>query len=409
MRKLMLKAAWLLGIVSLAALLYVGALATMNGLGPVSLLIGETIDVRRHVTLEYSDPVFGDPPSIEKVWDAPSRFRIWGDDYLSPPAVSGGVAFVHAADCHLYAIDLATHSRKWGRDAYCYPDTPLITNGSVVIMATQPKIFAFDVGTGELVWERRELWRISTGHFYLENDTLFLPVTDQIVALDAMTGETRWTASVSGLSEIALNEGSIVVVSGAKLTGFDAQTGRQSWDIRIDGLKTIKAITADYGVIVVTDCEHQVVALGSPNFTEAWRFDSRMQFAPEDVAVGRPSDFCGAPLFLSQERVHVHIRQGAGWSWIALDMGAGAYLWTASANLDETALALCGRWICGIGAYGLTLEALDLESGKLAWRFLIEDPHMEGIVVSNGEGFLTNGDDLFRMDFNSWSEAIRFN
>jgi outer membrane protein assembly factor BamB len=372
----------------------------------------DQIKTQRHAQPDSYEPNFGSAPRIEKIWKAPTEFRIWGDDYLSPPEIRNGMAFVHAADCQLYAIDLASRSERWHRDANCYPQFPLLTNDTLLFLTDGPYVTAFDQRTGEIVWER-SFDHVPRLQVFLDEDILVVGWSGRLSGVEAYTGSTRWSAGVNDLGRIAVSDGIVFIASGATVSGRDTQTGTKIWPTFQTRLDSIRTLSAEHGVLVVTDWQHRFVAIDIEQRAERWSFDTRSLPDSVDAMIEGPAEFGEEhDVFLSPDRAHLYLDEGvtleylnpegSGTRWIqTLDLATGALLWTAPDPLRVTRPVLCGAYLCGLGEDYETLQALDLETGKLAWQIPIEDPyvHGQGITISDDTAYLTNGRDLFLLDF----------
>ncbi len=147
----------------------------------------------------------------------------------SQPTIAGGAIYVGGGDGTLYALDLDTGCTRW-----TYQAASSVRSGVVVSpwdagdSEARPLVFfgdslgyayALDAVTGAEVWARRvegHGFALLTGTPALHGDTLFVPVSSgeegsaaiptyecctfrgSLIALDAMTGETRWQTFMVG-------------------------------------------------------------------------------------------------------------------------------------------------------------------------------------------------------------------
>lgn len=143
----------------------------------------------------------------------------------------------------------------WSRsmDAGTNESTPLVYNGVMYIGHPGDTVQAIDAGTGDLIWEYRHQAPEVTGFrnalgqrkrsIALFDDRVYMVSWDnQLVSLDARTGEVAWKTNRGGAPLVSNSTGPIVasgvVIAGSTcqysaeacyVTGHDAKTGRELW------------------------------------------------------------------------------------------------------------------------------------------------------------------------------------
>jgi outer membrane protein assembly factor BamB len=200
-------------------------------------LSGDTL----YATTGYGELIAVDPASGGIRW----RQRLGAG--LGAPTVAGGTVYVVSRDNTAWAI-----SADIGRIQWELPSAPaqaLLAGGASPAVADGTVIFPF--GTGELVAVRRDTgvrtWGTAVaggrqGVAYANiNDITADPVvvggtvyagnqSGRVVALDAASGERRWTATEGAYSPVLAAGGSLFFVSDRnELIRLDAATGERVW------------------------------------------------------------------------------------------------------------------------------------------------------------------------------------
>ena len=131
--------------------------------------------------------------------------------------------------------------------------TPIVHNGVMYVGNPGDVIQAIDATTGDLIWEHRHPMAETTGFrnglgqrkrsIALYGDQVYFVSWDnQVVALDARTGEVAWKTDRGGAPLISNSSGPIVAngvviagstcqysAQGCYVTGHEAKTGRELW------------------------------------------------------------------------------------------------------------------------------------------------------------------------------------
>ncbi|WP_225753298.1 PQQ-binding-like beta-propeller repeat protein [Actinotalea sp. Marseille-Q4924] len=110
--------------------------------------------------------------------------------------------------------------------------------------------------------DRRDGFAVDGPPLYLAVDDgsapgtlLTAPGTGEIVALDARTGETRWTAAATPLSGAVLLDHRLITTDGSDLIALDVSTGERLWTaaggVRADHDLTVDGLLTDGDVVIV--------------------------------------------------------------------------------------------------------------------------------------------------------------
>jgi outer membrane protein assembly factor BamB len=179
----------------------------------------------------------------EEVWHYRNDNLLFGS-----PAVAEGVLVIADEAGVVTALDAQTGRELWqkpaGGEAFT---TPAITGGVAFVATDAPSLTAFDLKTGAQLW-RRDIGGESSpaagdGFVLLGGD-------DQSVrALDAATGETRWSSPLGYAirSSVTFADGVAYIGSGPTLTAIDRNDGSTLWTHVTGGV-----VTADLAVVAET-------------------------------------------------------------------------------------------------------------------------------------------------------------
>jgi outer membrane protein assembly factor BamB len=170
------------------------------------------------------------------LWETPTENAVW-----SPPALIDETIFVSSIDRNIYAVNKSDGSIKWthtlnGAGA-----------GSPVISADKQRVYAGSFG-GEVIAldieDGSDIWKTQATNadwvwgapVEVNGDLIYGDVAGNVYAIDALTGDAKWEASVAGaiVGDILVSGETILVGSGNEetLKGFVTAfslSGEQLW------------------------------------------------------------------------------------------------------------------------------------------------------------------------------------
>jgi outer membrane protein assembly factor BamB len=339
--------------------------------------------------------------SYPVTWNAPRRsWRYRAGAWIkSSPAVVDQTVYVCALDGTVHAVDALSGVPRWtvpsrgkGVDS-----SPVVAAGSVYVC--DGHVHAFDALTGDL------RWKVFTG----EQGASSPAVVDGLVivggpcwtllALDAETGELRWTRRIEayripGLpdspldlgameSSPAVADGTIYATGGGRLHALEAGTGQLKWsaDVRCSPMAS-PAVSA--GAVYVTEGSG-VCAVQASDGHIRWRTDvGSVMFRWGTVAVSGGTVLAGGELLERGGALGFRISGGV---LVALDAATGAIQWRyltesgfeASPAAADGVTYLATR---GSSRHAARLTALDLISGSLHWWRWLPSGDYGGVVSS---------------------------
>jgi polyvinyl alcohol dehydrogenase (cytochrome) len=343
----------------------------------------------------------------------------------SQPAIGWNTIFVGSQDGHVYAFDIDSGCTKWTwrapaevRTAIVVdPDTERLYFGDV-----HARVYALNAKTGDVLWQTRVDEHANatvTGTPSLGDGQLFVPVSSlevvtaanpayacctfagSVVGLDLETGEIQWKTYTVSEQPKKVGETSIgtavIAPSGAPVwnsPAWDKERGRiyygsgENYSSPADGNSdAIFAVDAKTGEKIWTT---QLTP------RDAWNMACvpiiRNENCPEED--GPDYDFAASPIIAADGRTLV-IGQKSG-DVYGLNIETGEILWNQRLGRGGTSggvhfgMASDGRtvWVPindmdntggdDISLYGAGLHAVDIATGDVLWRNIVENDFCEG-------------------------------
>ncbi len=162
--------------------------------------------------------------------------------------------------------------------------TPVTSQSSTPVAATESSVSALSAGTGTLRWTFTAGAQVQNVPV-VEQGTLFVGADDQkVYALNIADGSVRWKSSVDGQPHVITVQDGVVYgdidqdVGGHFTRGpifaLDARTGAQKW---------LSAISGSFyglvdGVIYAATTDNQLYALDAARGSVLWQFQMKAQF-----------------------------------------------------------------------------------------------------------------------------------
>jgi len=205
-----------------------------------------------------------DADTGEEIWQAlGGRF----DALVSSPAIVDGKVYVgSAADGNFYALDAATGQIEWSAKVGWIKASPAVVDGVVYVIQKSLNVYAFDAATGE------EQWMFEAGNLvasYLSSpavadDTVyaFSNYDSYLYAIDTASGQSRWAYSVP-ITDSAFNSlnaspavanGTVYIGGSNGLSAIDATTGQERWTFAADRMLDSSPVVVD-GIVYAASSE----------------------------------------------------------------------------------------------------------------------------------------------------------
>ncbi|WP_380283673.1 PQQ-binding-like beta-propeller repeat protein [Kitasatospora purpeofusca] len=195
-----------------------------------------------------------DGASLRSFDAATGRARWSGPPAVSgAPLVAGDTVYVPGRSAGLLAFDVRSGEQRWAQDGVGFVFDPPVVHGGIVHVADtdlasgRSTVFALEAATGRVLWKRaQQHGPIGPA---AADGAVCLIKGDQLLALDAVTGDERWTATVPrgmgrGTSSLTAAEGAVYVgTNDDRLFAYDLTTGRLRWQDEPERLRADTAFT----------------------------------------------------------------------------------------------------------------------------------------------------------------------
>jgi hypothetical protein len=180
---------------------------------------------------------FEDMISTSNVGSLVQKWAVSTAPGASPsPIVYRGLVYVAPADGVVRALDAATGAVAWSYDTggVTDGDAPTAANGMVFVGNDEGVVSALDAATGGSLWSVR-LGTIISHSPTVESGTVYVTVIDGptsfVDALDASTGDVRWSHGIAAAGTPGLANGLVYETNsfGCYVEALNARVGRSQW------------------------------------------------------------------------------------------------------------------------------------------------------------------------------------
>lgn len=241
------------------------------------------------------------------------------------------------------------------------PVSPAIAAGATTRCAGDDQIASFDCPRWQVAA------RDVTAQPAIDGDTVFVGTVDQLVALDATTGQLRWSVDLDGpvLHPPAIGPADVYVVDArGHLTAIDRTTGETAWSVHAHSL--VAPVLAERTIALAT--VGKVTGHAVSDGSERWVVE-----------------VSGAPSPLVGSRHHVFVGDGKG-DARAIDATTGEVVWRVDVDGWYVALHEDRAAVITSGLSG-PLGALDHRTGERLWTSDVEIGWVEPHATLRGGSF----------------------
>lgn len=242
----------------------------------------------------YQGPIPPDP-ALTAIEVSP----LWRDRLDRPTAVVTDVAVIYLRDGRLVATELDGGWQLWSYGAGLSGQV-LLTGGQVVV-TEGAKVTALDAATGQTRWSRQ----LNVGpvqYVRAAESVLLVGGAGGAVTLDSSTGEVARTLELEGSASAAYLDSDLVLMRAAYgephtnyLLAFDGRTGRETWRRPYDGA----VLAVEDGLVYViadqaqgqTAADFTIAALSARTgaVTEQWDYSFGGLIASWSAALATPT------------------------------------------------------------------------------------------------------------------------
>ena len=288
---------------------------------------------------------------LEQMWTVSAGKGSDGNSRLTaPPIIAGGLVYVLDAQVHVYAFEALTGKPAWDAD-----------------------LVPSNIGTstaGWLGWFKGETVTPSKGFgggIAYDNGKLFASTGfGTVVALDAKTGKTLWTANtvVPVHSAPVVVDGRVYVITHENQTfALDANDGHTLWDhrgtVESAGIISSASVGVVGDTVVVPYSSGELFALRAQNGTPAWT--DTLSRSGNVTALTVINDIVGRPVI---DRNVVFAISHSG-TLAAVNLRSGSRAWTRNISGIQTPL-VAGDYVFVVSTDGLVV-CLARTDGRMRW------------------------------------------
>lgn len=225
---------------------------------------------------------------------------------VGAPVLDRDTIFVGTERGNMYAFDRETGRRRWTYETLERTDaTPVVTRGRVVFASGGDTLTAVDPARGDLEWETSLPSSVTTPT--LDDGQLYVGHADGVSALEADTGDVRWThetdAPVVAAPVIAdarvrdrdwEHSRVFAALENETVVALEVETGEEIWTAPTDGVVTASPTVAD-GRVYVGDDDGTLLALDTNSGRTWFSYEIRDAFTSSATVLPEAeSTFIGA-------------------------------------------------------------------------------------------------------------------
>jgi serine/threonine-protein kinase len=329
---------------------------------------------------------------LAQVWSASTGHAIEGS-----VSVTGDMVFAGSDNNGLHAFR-ADGSEAWSRRLEGdgrFVATPALLGDTVLGYTSGSVVTALDAGSGQLRWSRSvsDVEGAFPGSPTVAGGLVYV-VPYELVALDAATGDVRWTRPNVGcfVCSPAVRNGTLYIgggpAVGRRFLALDAATGAPQWSFRPQtgrnfGWSASPAVAGGrvFQAAFVSQKGTKAYSLYAFKASSGRRLWKTRVGTSEFLTSSSPAVAYGTVFYVSPgNRIY------------AVRASNGKKLWSRSISTSASSPAVAGG-VVYFGA-GLTVHALDAKTGKTLWRAATSsdpsDPAVfrGALYIGSGDGTL---------------------
>ncbi len=338
---------------------------------------------------------------------------------LPDAPISGNIA-MQGANAHHDSVmtgppPLTTPNLDWRVDTGGeVHGAPALVDGVLYMVSKSGTVLAVDATTGKTIWSREVTGYVTRASPAVVDGVVYVGAGFSFTALDASTGEERWSLPVQyiGHTSPTISSGLVVVSSQERwIYGIDAEGGTVHWRLPTEGIVFGAVAMTDDAAVYATD-EGIIYKVSLETGRMIWR-------QKVDGSIYASPVISGDRVLVSSQSGQLH----------ALNMDTGSSLWsslhggaTAPATNGDVVVVSASdggiygldmetgeqRWLYPSGKSGLTapaisenlalvgagasLLAIDIETGEAVWYYLAGDRIDSAPIVADGHVFFGSRD-----------------
>ena len=278
-------------------------------------------------------------PAIKWQFDA-------GGPFANSPVVGGGVVFAASGEGAVHALDLATGSQRWSVDVGSRVSASPLLVGRLVILADEDgAVHAISAADGSQAWTAETDGPITGSPAAVGDDIVVATTGTHAYRLDAPTGNQVWSVDIGGATtrSVTVDDDTAYLGLEGDIVAIALSDGRERWraTIAASGNVGTPTIVGDL-VYAATGIDGEpadsgVAAIDAASGEVRWRYTS-----PTQATVYTPAVVGGRAFVLGHDGLLV-----------ALDPQTGNGLWTHDFGVDLEALpSIVGDTVYVVGNDG---------------------------------------------------------
>lgn len=191
------------------------------------------------------------------IWTVQTGAAVWAN-----PVIAGDRVFV-PSDV-LYCIDVETGEVIWtlksereGEPSKAMWANPVVVKGTVLI--TSKTLYCIDAGSGSVLWKKFSY------PFAASNERVYAFTGSGYACLDLADGTVLWTYEKKGVDfgKVVVHGNDVVFAVSSEIVVLDAVTGEEKWTYEVSEPISCPPLVLDNFIVIGTESAH-VIALGTP-------------------------------------------------------------------------------------------------------------------------------------------------
>jgi outer membrane protein assembly factor BamB len=332
-------------------------------------------------------------PTAEAIATPTSVLTSTGSEATPGPAIAGNVPMFGGGPSHDGQMPGpapgASPKLAWqmdtGGELY---GSPSLADGMLYVTSKAGTIYAIDASTGNEVWHREVTSYVTRASPAVIDGVVYVGAGFSFSALDAATGEERWTVPLQygGHASPTVN-GDLIVVSSQQgwLYALRTDSGELAWRVPTEGIAFGAAAMTDGAVIYGTD-EGIVYNVHPTAGTMNWR-------------TSIPGAIYATPV-ISGGMVLVTTQSG---ELFALSLDTGDKVWTASHGSSQQPAS--NGEIVVLAANDGGVYGLDAATGEQRWLYPTGKDSLTAPVITGNVAIFGAGNTLLAVDITT-GEAV---
>jgi outer membrane protein assembly factor BamB/serine/threonine protein kinase len=278
---------------------------------------------------------------------------------------------------------------KWAMPPGAIDSSPTVVNG-VLYIGSWYTVYALDASTGQQKWTFPTGNRVESSPT-VQSGVLYVGSQDgNVYALDASTGQQKWVFPTgAGVDSSPLVQNGVLYVGSSdhNVYALDASTGQKKWAF-LTGDRVYSSPTVVNGVLYIASQDDHVYALDASTGQQKW-------VSSKGGSASSPKVFNGV-LYIGSGDHKIY----------ALDANTGREIWTFSTGDGMYSSPTVVNGVLYIGSYDHKVYALDASTGQKKWVFqtlgiVRSSPTVQGgvLYIGSGDGSVAPDDhNLYALD-----------